>query len=184
MPCRCNNLCNCIVLDGLSTTVTGNGGQSTPYGFRPTLAGVPFPRPYGRIYQPVAPVDGSPVNFSLERGVGDGNMTNLVAFPSRLTAPADGLYLVGASWDLDGADSVFVDDMFIRLNGVTEVVRHSYTNNATNTTFIDDLNSMSTLLDLNTGDYIELIKQRTVGASNSVWNAPSYFWAEWLGGPI
>lgn len=92
-------------------TLTGNGRTYAPYNYRPN--NVPLPRPYGHIRradsdQIIAAGGSTPIIFEYDDTrdfpAGDffsGGMTDIVAQPTRLTAPVDGYYLIGGTFSYE-----------------------------------------------------------------------------------
>lgn len=193
MACRgcANQQCNCFTMNSASTITLGNGSQYAPFTFRPDY--VPFPRPFGHIYgRAFQALDGAPYSLfeivtdpDLDQGgnMNTGNRTSL-------TAPADGLYLVGISAPIltapmDGE----IDNITIRKNAV-----HVSTVSWANTALVHAMRiliSTTTLLDLNSGDTVDMFVERTALAGNvtiSFFAGTATFhphlWAIWMGGPI
>lgn len=194
MACRgCVNLqCNCFTENSASTISKGNGSQYAPFTFRPDY--VPFPRPFGHIYgREPETLDGAPytkfaaiTDPDLNQG---GNMNT--GNRTRLTAPADGLYLVGCTAPIH-TDSVDgrTDNISLRRNGV-QVSTGTWVNLA-GIQLMTVLMSTTTLLDLNTGDTVDMFVERVAGTGmvsvhflgiSSIGFHP-HLWAVWLGGPI
>lgn len=195
MACRgCVNLqCNCFTANSDSTITVGNGSQYAPFTFRPDYT--PFPRPFGHLWSLTASqaLDGAPYSLfepttpDIDQG---GNMRT--GNGTSLTASADGLYLVGfllpfAAQAVDNLN----DDFSLRRNG-TKVATATFAN--TSTVVASQLSFMSaqSLLDLNSGDVIDVFVERVAGAGNvAVVSGSSgstgynpQLWAFWMGGPI
>lgn len=195
MPCRgCSNLqCNCFTGNSDTVNTRGNGSQYAPFTFRPN--NLPTPRPFGVTYGAAdqATMDGTVyTNFAnvtpdLNRG---GNM--IVGNGTNLRATADGLYLVGiqASFAAQAVDNL--NDVFsLRRNG-TQVTSIMFAHASTVFAGLITIMTTTTLLDLNTGDNLDLFAERLGGAgtitmeffeSGGVMYVPR-IWAVWMGGPI
>lgn len=195
MGCRgCTNLqCSCFTTGSDSTVTVGNGTQYAPFTFRPDYT--PFPRPFGSMYGLTDQVlDGAPYSLfpantpDIDHGgnMRTGNGTNL-------TATADGIYLVGIVVP-------FIAQAVADLNDAVSIRRNSVqvsTVTFAHTTALGGemvLISTTTLLDLNTGDLLDLFVERVGGAGsitvkyilgddNPAWAAPR-LWAVWMGGMI
>lgn len=193
MACRgCTNLqCNCFTKDSDSVDAQGNGSQYAPFTFRPNY--IPTPRPFGHLYgRTDQSLDGAAYTLFeavstdvLDQG---GNMN--VGNRTSLIVPADGIYLVGATIPFGTIAADLVDNFSIRRNNV-QVSTASYAQTTTQhllTVFM----STTTLLDLNTGDVLDLYLERMVGVGSVTidWNMATNFtshphlWAIWMGGPI
>lgn len=193
MACRgcANQQCNCFTENSASTITQGNGSQYAPFTFRPDY--VPFPRPFGHLYGRTAQMlDGAPysvfeaaTNPDLDQGgnMNTGNRTNL-------TATADGLYLVGCSAPIITVSTDnLIDNITIRRNGV-QVSTGTWVNTAS-THVMTVLMSTVTLLDLNTGDLLDMFVERVAGAGTITVNFVAatgvfhpHLWAIWMGGAI
>lgn len=208
MTCRCNALCNCFIISSTTTIAEGNGSQYNPWNFRPSP--VPNPRPFGYADLTnsitITPA-GTPVVIRWNRSsdiIGNGNNCavhsdgNMFEYDAsnggtKMVAPVDGLYLVGTTIGHSTSSADLTDNFFLRKNGVTTICQTSYVSNAT-AGAVNQLDSITTIQDLNAGDYIEVVVVRSNGAGNfSVLTytsvdfggfAGSSFWANWLGGPF
>lgn len=193
MACRgCTNLqCNCFTTNSDSVTTVGNGSQYAPFTFRPR--DTPFPRPFGSLYGlSNASLDAATYSLfpntspDIDHG---GNM--IVGNGTNLRATADGIYLVGMQIPLESAalDNL-IDAFSIRRNGI-QVSTVSYAPNSTVQPAADVIMSTVTILDLNTGDLLDVFVERVAGAGSiNVDYAPSIggfiprLWAMWMGGQI
>lgn len=197
MACQgCANLqCNCFTANGGTTTTVGNGTQYAPFTFRPSHT--PSPRPFGSMYGLTdVSLDGAtyssfPNNSpDLDHG---GNM--IVGNGINLRASADGIYLVGVQVPLVSATvDNLIDAFSIRRNG-TQVATISYAPNSTVPGGTIVVMSTTTILDLNSGDLLDLFVERVAGAgtvsvthysdaSTSLDGTTPRLWAMWIGGPI
>lgn len=194
MACRgCVNLqCNCFTKNSSTTTTVGNGTPYAPFTFRPNYT--PFPRPFGHLYGLTdQSLDGAPYTLfepttpDIDQG---GNMRT--GNGTSLTARADGLYLVGVSIPADAVATDNLNDNFsIRKNGTQESTV-TYAHNSTTTGGLIVFLSTTTLLDLNTGDVLDLFVERISGAGSVAVDFANsagigivpHLWALWLGGPI
>lgn len=195
MACRgCVNLqCSCFTKNSDSTITVGNGAQYAPFTFRPNYT--PFPRPFGHLYGPNdQSLDGAPYSLfetttpDIDQGgnMNTGNRTSL-------TATVDGLYLVGVSVTLLAVATDGLNDNFsIRKNSSIQVATTTYAHNATTAAGQILFMTASTLVDLNTGDTIDLFVERVAGAGTvsveflqiGVLGVMPHLWAVWMGGPI
>lgn len=192
MACRgCVNLqCNCFTKNSSTTTTVGNGSPYAPFTFRPNYT--PFPRPFGDLYalNPQLGLDGAPfTNFELVTPDIDqgGNMRTGNA--TSLTARVDGIYLVGITVPSDTVATDNLNDNFsIRKNGGTQVGTVTFAHNSTTSAGLFMVHSVTTLLDLNTGDTLDLYVERVAGAGTvPLTTSPGValrLWAIWMGGPI
>lgn len=189
MACRgCVNLqCNCFTAASDSTTTIGNGNTYAPFTFRPNY--IPTPRPFGHLYGiQNQSLDGAVYSLfeaitpDIDQG---GNMRTGNA--TSLTARADGIHLIGMSVPFSGVATADLNDAFsLRRNGV-QVSTGTFAHGGTLTGGQLEFMSATTLLDLNTGDTIDVFVERVAGAGTvSVVGvtAPVHLWAIWMGGPI
>lgn len=195
MPCRgCSNLqCNCFTSNSDSVDAFGNGSQYAPFTFRPN--NIPTPRPFGATYGTAdqASMDGTVyTNFSnappfLNQG---GDM--IAGNGTHLTARADGIYLVGMQASFAAVATDNLNDSFsLRKNGV-QVTSITFANTSTVSGGLITIMTSTTLLDMNTGDTLDLFAERIAGAGTITMEyfdlggtivAPR-IWAVWMGGPI
>lgn len=197
MACQgCANLqCNCFTANSDTTTTVGNGTQYAPFTFRPL--DTPFPRPFGSMYG-LTDVSLDAATYSLfpntspdiDRG---GNM--ILGNGTNLRASADGIYLVGILVPFTSATvDNLIDAFTIRRNGI-QVATISYATSSTVVGATIAVMSTTTILDLNTGDLLDLFVERVAGAGTvSVAHFSGAFdpmdgtvprlWAMWMGGPI
>lgn len=163
----------------------GNGSISHPFQFHSSR--IPNPRPFGFIQQTVQQSNigaGFVVPFNSQPYGIEGGMTDLTTFPTRLTAPADGVYLVGAFVNIS-ADAT--DEANIRVfknDGVNSfpVVEHEVD-------IPDDTvrrpNSLVTLIDMVAGNWFELrldgsATMDLLVVDNEFVCRPT-LWAQWMG---
>ena len=194
MACRgCANLqCNCFTKSSESIIASGNGSQYAPFTFRPDY--VPYPRPFGHIYGKTdQSLDGAPYSLfeAISADVLDqgGNMN--VGNRTSLVVPADGIYLVGTTIPFDSVMTDGLNDNFsLRRNGV-QVSTGTWAHAAASHVAVMFM-CTTTLLDLNTGDVLDVYIERVAGAGTVTvdynvttnFTAHPHLWAVWMGGPI
>lgn len=199
MSCQsCGGRCTCFTMNSETTISIGNGSQYAPFTFRPDYT--PFRRPYGfawkNIDQGLVNAASTVITFQSDsQSIGPvpgGNMFDPVISTTRITASVSGLYLVGSQYSITGNNVDQQIRTFIRLNGVTGVVTRTFVQNATNLSGIQ--NSISTLVNLTAGDYLELV-MTVLGTSAPVvkginadvgtgYDNFTYFWANWMGSMV
>lgn len=195
MACRgCANLqCNCFTTDSDTVDTIGNGSQYAPFTFRPNY--IPTPRPFGHLWGlQDQSLDGAPYSLfepttpDIDQG---GNMRTGNGIS--LTARADGLYLIGFQVPFQTvATDGLVDNFSLRKNSTTLVTTTTYSHATTTPGGNLVFASSVTLLDLNTGDTVDLFIERVVGAgtvtvdfiSSSGTGVSPHLWGIWMGGPI
>lgn len=169
-------------------TVTGNGQSWAPINYRPN--NIPLPRPYGQLYransvQTIAHNTTVAVSFDTEHEyLFAGGMTNLLAFPTRLTAPVDGYYLVHGAVNPDRDVQ-----LFIRRNGdiAQTVAARAYENGVTTGGVL----SIVTLVRMLAGDYLELyvfnnnaltnpVDLEVIAVAGHFVSTFCQFWAQWM----
>ncbi len=195
MACQgCANLqCNCFTTDSATTETVGNGSQYAPFTFRPSY--VPSPRPFGHLWGLTdQSLDGATYTLfettspDLDQG---GNMN--IGNRTSLIVPADGLYLVGINVPFQAVNQALIDSFSVRRNGV-QISTESYAHNATTVNASLVFSSTTTLVDLTTGDVLDLFVERVSGAGTVTVDfvdgggfstaVPPHLWAVWMGGPI
>lgn len=179
------------VTEGSSCVIAeGNGSISHPFQFH--SSDIPNPRPFGYIYQ-TAQQSNFGTGFVMPFPINDngiaGGMADTVAFPTRLTAPFDGVYMIGAfvAISADATDSFRAR---LRVNGgfTTNTPINLRVEIPSDTT--TRLYSLMTLFSFVAGDYIELVLDGSatmdaivtefiVGAN---YNVRPTMWAQWVGG--
>ncbi len=107
------------------------------------------------------------------------NMHGAVVNSSRITIATAGLYVIGAnvSWAANAAPAL---ELSLRVNGTTFVARVRQAPAGMSTSD----QSVSTLVDLNAGDYVEVVVRQASGAAVSILSTPQLspeFWATWVG---
>lgn len=160
--CNSNSICTCDTFDSSTTLALGNGSLTHPFQFFPTDAA--DPRPIGYI-QRTGGVNfflNQPIDFDLDATSFNGGMVDLNAFPTRLTAPIDGLYLVGFNAYVTNLVDVTLLSMPISKNGLLSNVQVTMRPHASETTFSRAMSTVM-LMDLNAGEYIEVFVQGSTG---------------------
>lgn len=185
--CR-SGICTCIIQgNGTTTEAFGIGSSYDPFQIRPIS---PDFRPVGVAFR----TTGQAFTLNTDTAIifqaselpftGAGDMWN-VALPTRLTAPVNGLYLVGGIVTID---SGAVSNVWVAKNGVVGTPQVRRTNTIQSGGVIFPV-SVMTLLRLTAGEYIELFLRTDVSSSTSI-EIPSgdavgtdlnpYFWANWM----
>lgn len=188
--------CTCFLVKGSSTIAMGTGSAFSPFEVRPDTplyryAGHAFDPEGGQLFQ--ANTD---TLVLLERDalapLTGGNMWNS-AVPTRLTAPIDGLYVVSGQAARVPAvpDPGNTWDVWIAKNGIASapLVRRTSGIAFGTGSFVIFL-SVTSLIRLNAGDYIELyvrsdktsitIGLMAVGSLSGI-DAGPYLAAQWIG---
>lgn len=178
------------VTEGSSCVVAeGNGTLSHPFQFH--SSDIPHPRPFGFIRQTVEQTNFDPAGASFimpfnEDPTGiNGGMVDLVAFPTRLTIPFDGVYMIGAFLAIS-ADAT--DSFRARLR-----VNNGFTSNTPINLRVEipsatptRLYSLMTLYSFIAGDYFELVLDGSttmdaIVIDDGMVTKPT-MWAQWVGG--
>lgn len=183
-------VCTCFMEEGTTTSLFGNGRSSSPWQVRPNTpqyryAGHVFQHQGGQLVNPNTDVIVSFTRDALSP-LTEGNMWDS-SQPTRLTAPIDGLYLIGGQASTTHA----VWEVWIAKNGNlgAPLVRRTTTMlNAAGSVL--NFNSVMTIVRLNANDYIELVMRITlfsiaigligVGTLSNV-DAGPYLSAQWIG---
>lgn len=178
---------NAIINEGPSgscVNVVGNGTTSHPFQFHPSQ--IPDPRPFGFIQQTTQQSNVGVdylVPFDLNETGIEGGMTNLTLQPTRLTAPYDGVYLVGA-FVCAGVDAQDSFSASIRKNDDAVTPEIDLTlevpDNAVNRPY-----SIMTLISMVAGDYINLhvtgsATMDLIVTNEGIITRPT-LWAQWVG---
>lgn len=102
-------------------------------------------------------------------------MVDLILFNTRITAPAPGYYLAGCNirWVTNATG---FRSATVRLNGSTPITAERLDPTATQSTDIET----TTLYQMNTGDYIELIVYQNSGGNLDVLGTSDYSAVLWL----
>lgn len=171
---------NCVIAEG-------NGSISHPFQFH--SSDIPNPRPFGYIYQTAQQSNfgnGFTMPFSTNDNGIAGGMADVVAFPTRLTAPVDGVYMIGAFVAIS-ADAT--DYLRIRLIKNGTISSSNPPINLGVEVFSDTttrLYSLMTLFSLVAGDYFELLLNGSATMDAIVTeggdNLRPTMWALWVGG--
>jgi hypothetical protein len=134
---------------------------------------------YCRVYNSaaisVANATHQALTFDAER-VDLAGMHSITTNPSRITALAAGLYLIGGSLQFAN-HATGIRQISLRLNGVTFIASHKSQALAGG---VDHALTLSTLYELAVNDYIELMAYQTSGGALNVNAAGNYspeFWA-------
>lgn len=195
MACRgcANTQCSCFTANSATVNKLGNGSQYSPFTFRPN--NIPTPRPFGILngFTDAPTIDNaaytgfgaSTPDLDLGGNMVTGNGTNL-------TARANGLHLVGIqTMSVGQAIADLNDGFFIRRNGV-QVSGVTFAHTGTTFSGQTIMMTTTTLLDLNTGDLLDLFVDRMAGAGTIALDpniaagigTPVRLWAIWMGGEI
>jgi len=172
--------CTCYFSSTSTAIFTGNGRSYAGVNFRPT--DVPLPRPYGQLSrkntdQTIALSTTTAVVFDTAFTFFDGGMTDVVSFPTRLTAPVDGYYLAIGFINSSGTN----DRLFIVKNGTTNLESQIGVAVGERTTM--------TLINMVVGDYLELFVATassggiTIVRSDSTYPLSTcypHFWAQYV----
>lgn len=176
--------------EGSCVTARGNGSISHPFNFVP--GHIPNPRPCGQItrvgvVQTILAATDTAIIFNTDGHPFNGNMTNLVGAPTRLTAPVAGKYLVGGFVVISNPGTYNISVMRLRKNGLVlgDLITKSNQDSFGGTRIM--LDSM-TLINLVAGDYIELFIFSSLSVDitfnntdfDSTYDCPAYLWAQWM----
>lgn len=188
------SVCTCHVAEGCYEAASGycviaegNGSTSHPFQFHSDQ--FPNPRPFGFIQQTVQQSNFGAsfiVPFNLQPFGIEGGMTNLTTQPTRLTAPADGVYLVGAFANIS-ADATDPLAVLVLKNGVAATtdagvgVRVDVPQDT-----VSRPTSLITLISMVVGDYIQLHLEGSatmdlVVTDDLPFKCKPTLWASWLG---
>ena len=144
------------------------------------LAAVPAVHVWRTTSQVIATGVSTPVLFDAERfDTASLHRTDLDT--SRITITTPGIYLVGGSVSWQAAAATAVAQVNIRKNGIGNLLRATQQSDPVNTSE----QAVSTLVKLNTGDYLELVVVQNSAGNRTLfsWPAPDEFspdlWAIW-----
>jgi len=172
--------CGCHASSDYGTSeLTGDGSKESPYSYR--QIDPEFIKPIARVVRTanLAIPNNTPTAVSWQASdfLTQVSMFNLVD-DTRITLPVDGFYLMGlnSQW----AQSSARRETYFRLNGITELNRHT----AFNSSAVDHIFTHSHVWYFNALDYLEVVALQTSGGNlNLISSAstPSSFWVMYLG---
>lgn len=184
---KCGNcktrLCTCQLVGDEDNEVLGIGSFYEPYQVRPKTPAFRYVESVRLLaVQNITLNTDTPLSFAhSELTITGGNMWDILQ-PTRITAPIDGLYLVGGYASQATFSSSQIWSIWIRQNGTTPLVKKTVSNQTSTIPLFADV---MTLVRLDADDYIELcvrstVTDTTVLSWNGIITAPR-FWAQWMG---